>query len=269
MATQLAVSITPPRFSGEVLPPAETPLLQYHAELQSAAKIYRSGIAKIAYFGFRMRLSEGWVVFGFEPGTRGEDAYRESLDIPRSTYYKAVRIGQALHQLSFADLERISTTNAELLMQVNPAIMHDHPWISEAKVLKPKAFAELVAERNKTVGDKDPLATIALKVPFLAKQAIENMLESFQHRHELSSKGQALELMIADLQYDASLLSAVEQARKLLAGVAQSMKNRRTADEDEQTWVMMAKELLDESYEKAVQAARKKQVRGEKDGGRP
>lgn len=237
-------------------------------ELVDASKRLRLSLARIAFYGWKMRLAEGWTTFGFEEGPRGEDAYRESLGIPRSTYFKHVRIGQALHQLSLADLERIPVSNAELLIQVNPAIVHDHPWVAEAKTLKPKALAELVASRNKTVGGKEPLSTIALKVPFLAKRAIEDMLDSFQQRHELSSKGQALELMIADLQYDAGLLSAVDQARKLLDGVQKSMQARQ-APEDEQVWLQMAKELLDESYEKTVQAAREKSHRGKGDGGRP
>ena len=258
----------PPPPMGEVLDPENEPIDQFHRELQSAARGLRMDLAKIAFYGWKMRLADGWTRFGFESGSKGEEAYRESLDVPHSSWYKHVRIGQALHQLTLADHERIKVSNRELLMQVNPTIIHDFPWLSEAKVLKPKAFAELVASRNKTVGDKEPLSTIALKVPFLAKQAIEDMLESFQHRHELSSKGQALELMIADLQHDASLLSAVGQARKLLTGVAQSMKNRKAPEEDEQTWVLLAKEILDESYETAVQAAREKSYRGKGDGGR-
>ena len=112
------------------------------------------------------------------------------------------------------------------------------------------------------------MSTIALKVPFLAKQAIEDMLETFQHKHELTSRGQALELMIADLQYDSNLLSSVHQVRKLLAGVAQSMAKRK-APEEEQAWLAMAREVLDAGYTQAVQTAREKTARDKKDGGRP
>ena len=253
---------------GEVLDPENEPIEQFHRELQGAARGLRLDLAKISYYGWKMRLSEGWTRFGFQPGSKGEEAYSESLGIPRSTYFKRVRIGQALHQLSLADLERIPVTNAELLMQVNPAVVHDHQWIAEAKTLKPKAFAELITSRNKAVGDeREPLTNLFLRVPFLAKKAIEDMLETFQKKHELSSKGQALELMIADLQHDNNLLSAVNQARELLRGVAQSMKNRR-APEDEQLWVRLAQELLDEGYQKTVQTARSKPDSGEEDGGR-
>jgi hypothetical protein len=258
----------PPPPIGEILSPESEPILEYHAELQSAARNLRYSLAKIAYYGWKMRLSDGWVRLGFESGPRGEDAYRESLDIPRSTYFKHVRIGQSLHQLSLEDLTRIPTTNAELLIQVDPAIWHERNWVSDAKTLKPKALGELVAERNKAVGSREPLSTMVVKVPFLAKQAMEAMLESVQHKYELSSKGQALELMIADLHQDANLVSAADRALQLLRGVQESMKRRQAPESDETRWLEMAMEVLNEGYEKAVQAAREKSNRGKAHGGR-
>jgi hypothetical protein len=251
---------------GEVLAPESHPILQYDTELRAAAKAYRNSLAKIAYYGFRMRLSDGWTLLGLEPGPRGEEAYRESIDVPRSTWYKAVRIGQQLHQLSLEDLSRIPTTNAELLTQVDPAIQHDFPWTEEAKTLPPKEMADLVATRNRTVGGKEPLSTLLFRVPFLAKRAIEDMLEAIQHKYELSSKGQTLELMIADLHNDANLLAATDRAERLMAGIAESMK-RRQAPEDEQQWLRLAMEVLHEGHEKAISAARAKQ-NGNQKGGR-
>lgn len=253
---------------GEVLAPESTSVLEYHSQLQNAAHSLKSSMARIAYFGFRMRMAEGWTVLGFEDGPRGEEAYRELLDIPRSTYYKAVRIGQALHQLSLADLERIPTSNAELLIQVDPSIIHEFSWVQEAKLLKPRDMAELVASRNKAVGGREPLSTIVFKVAFLAKQAMEGMLESVQKKYDLSSKGQALEMMIADLHNDANLLSSVQKAQQLLGGVAQSIKMRNGFKGDEETWLKMAMEVLDEGYAKALQAAREKSNGGKKTGGR-
>ena len=223
----------------------------------------------VAYYGFRIRLCEGWTAFGYESGPRGEDAYRELLGIPRSTYFKFVRIGQALHQLSLADLECIPVSNAELLIQVNPALIHDFPWVQEAKSLKPSDLAAKVAERNKTVGGQEPLSSFSVKVPFLAKRAMEEMIEGVQHKYELSSKGQALEFMIADLQHDSNLLAAANQARQLISGVLELMKARRAPENDESTWLAMAKEVLDASCEEAVQAAREKSYRHKKNGGRP
>lgn len=255
---------------GEILAPESVPISMYHAELQGAARSFRGSLSKIAYFGFRMRLNDGWVVMGYPAGPKGEEAYREAMDIPRSTWYKAVRIGQALHQLSLEDLTRIPTTNAELLIQVNAAIMFDHQWVREAQTLKPAKFAELVTARNKTVGDdREPLASMIFRVPFLAKKALEGMVDAFQHRHQLSSRGQAFELMVADLHQDQNLLSSVHQAKELLRGVINARLHRGERESEESTWLTMAKELLDEGYEKAIKAARQKQNGVQKTGGRP
>lgn len=267
-ATAIAIPepcLPPP---GVVLPPENEPVDIFHRELQVAARALRTNLARIAYYGFRMRMCDGWTSLGLEPGPRGEDEYREMLGIARSTYFKAVRIGQQLHQLSLADLEQIPTTNAELLIQVDPSIIHDFSWVSEAKSLPPKQMAELVTSRNRAVGGKEPLSSVVVRVPFLAKKAIEEMLEGFQHRHELSSKGQALELLIADRQYDVNLLSAVDQARRLLDGVMKSQQARQAPETEESNWLAMAKEVLDASYEKALQSARQKPDRGQANGGR-
>jgi hypothetical protein len=251
--------------------PETHPVQDYHVELMEAARHLRLNLARVAYYGFRMRLCDGWTAMGYESGPRGEEAYRERLGIPRSTYYKYVRIGQALHQLPLADLERIPVTNAELLIQVNPAILQDYSWVDEAKTLAPAALAELVTTRNKTAGDeREPMASVMFRVPFLAKKAIEGMVDAFRHRNELSSRGQALELMIADRQYDTNLLTVIDQASRLLNGALKSMQRRKAPEDEERGWIQMAKELLDESYAKAVQAARqKKDGRVQETGGRP
>lgn len=254
---------------GEVLAPESQPLQNYHRELMDAARGIRVNLAKIAYYGWRMRLGDGWTLFGFESGPKGEEAYRESLGIPHSTWYKHVRIGQYLHQLPLEELCKIPTTNCELLTQVDPSIIHDHPWVSEAKSMKPAELASLVADRNKTVGAREPLATMMFKVPFLAKTAIGVMLEKVQGKYELSSKGQALELMIADLHNDTNLVAAADRALRLLGGVMESMKLRGAPESDETMWLQMAMEVLNEGYEKAVQAARTKEERNKKNGGRP
>lgn len=254
---------------GQVLAPEQVSIREYHAELQSAARNLRQSLAKIAFYGWKMRLNQGWTAIGFAPGSKGEEAYADSLDIPRSSYFKHVRIGQCLHQLTLDELTKIPTTNAELLIQVNPALWLDHNWVREAQTMKSTKLAELVAARNKTVGDeREPLTNMVVRVPFLAKEAMETMLESVQTKYQLSSKGQALEFMIADLHNDANLIAAVNQARQLIEGTIKSMRRRKALEGEEEGWLLLAKGLLDESYEKAVQTARQKSNGGQKAGGR-
>jgi hypothetical protein len=76
--------------------------------------------------------------------------------------------------------------------------------------------------------------------------------------------------MIADRQYDTNLLTVIDQASRLLNGALKSMQRRKAPEDEERGWIQMAKELLDESYAKAVQAARqKKDGRVQETGGRP
>ena len=270
MSTLLALpTLESCQSAGEVLAPEPQPIVEYHTELIEAARAFRMSSMRIAFFGFRMRLSDGWTAMGYEPGPRGEEAYRESLGIPRSTWYKQVRIGQALHYLPLEDLERIPVGNAELLVHVDPSIQHNFPWVSEAKSLPADQLAVLVTSRNKQVGnDREPLVSMVFRIPSLAKSAVEEMIETFQHKHELSSKGQALEMLVAERHDRGNLLASVFRAKQLLEGVVLSMQRRRATETEESTWLAMAKEILDASYEEAVQASRQK-AHGDQDCGGP
>lgn len=251
----------------EILPPNLQPVEQFDQELRVAAKAYRMSSMRIAYWGFRMRLSDGWTAFGYEPGPRGEEAYRDDLGVPRSSWYRLVRIGQALHQIPLADLERIPLANAQSMLDVEPEIMHDYAWTWEAKTLSADKFAELVSERNRAIGSKrDPLVYLGIKVPVLAKQAIEKMLDVFTNKHHLSSRGQSLELLVADRYDRANLLAAADKAIQLISAVAVSLEKRGIKGE-EVAWLKMAAEVWNESCSEAIQATRKTPD-GDKEGGR-
>lgn len=260
MSVVAAIALpSPPLPPPEVLAPESGSITLLDQELRTAAAAWRKCLARLAYYGFRMRLAEGWTAFGFEPGTPGENAYREQvLEVPRSSYFRAVRIGQALHQLSLEELEAIRPTNLDLLLQVDPTLWHDHAWVKEARILKPKQFAELVAERNERVGGRpEPLVFFSVKVPFLARQALETMIEDFRKKHELDSAGRAVELMVADIHDRPNLIAAAHQAQQLLTGVLLSLPgHQRTLTDEAKQWIRLAKELLDEASAQALQAAR-------------
>ena len=271
MSTLLALNPAQlPPLVPEILAPEFLPVREYHDELQAAAKAYRISTMRIAFYGHRMRMTEGWTVLGYEPGPRGEEAYREDLGVPRSSWYRAVRIGQALHQLPLPELERIPVENAEIILAVNPTIMHDHNWVHEAKTKSRTELAGLVASRNRAIGDKrEPLVTMLFRVPVAAKAAIETMLLSFMKRWELSSKSQTLELLVADRHDQANTLAAMNKARQLVAASLVLLKSKNKLHGTEAgEWLQLGVEVLDEAYEKAIQGSRQKAERVQKDGGR-
>jgi hypothetical protein len=223
---------------------------------------------RIAYYGWRMKLSDGWTRFGMEPGPRGEEAYRESLGIPKSTWYRLIRVGQSLHQLPLAELERISVTNAEILLSVSPTILHDYGWVHEARTLPSSQLAALVTERNKTAGDdREPLTLFSVSIPYLAKQAITEMLDTFKDKNLLTSRGQALEMLVADRCDRPNLLAAVETALRLIQGAAAGLKAKKIEALDERYWLDLAMEALNAGRKETIKAARQ-EPNGGKEGGR-
>lgn len=233
--------------------------------MRRAAKMIKTGLMFVAYYGFRMRMCDGWTALGFEPGARGEEDYRESLGISRASWYRYIRIGQALHQLSLEELNELPTTNAELLLHVEPELWHEYRWVHEAKTLSSRELAELVIHRNRLIGSqKEPTAIFSVRIPFLAKKAVESMLEGFRVRNDLSTAGQALELFIADHHDRKNVLGGLFKTRQLILGSLCLLKQKKVELGEAGQWLDLAIEVLNESYEEALQGARKetKNVQG-------
>jgi hypothetical protein len=268
MGTQIVVANPSHIPQPEYLAPQEIDVEEYNCEIHAAAKSLRVSSMRIAFYGFRMKMADGWTAWGFESGPRGEEAYIESVGIPRSTWFRLVRVGQAMHQLPLAELEKISVTNAEILLSVSPTILYDHNWVFEAKTLPSTKLAALVAERNKVAGDdREPLTILHFKVPVLAKQSIDEMLDVFKDKNMLSSRGQAIEFMVADLHDRTNLLASVDKALKLIKGAYVGLSSKKISAPDEMYWIELAMEALSEAREKAVQAARSKPDRGKEGRG--
>lgn len=229
--------------------------------MRQTAKIYKSAMTRLAWYGCRLRFAiEGnggdWSVLGAElvddDGVihiaSTEDEYRESLGISRSNYYRYLKIGEALSNLSLADMEQIKVTNAELLMQVDPALMGDFPWIQEAKQLTSDSFAQLVALRNRQTGnEKEPMLYFRAKVPATAKKFLEETVEAFRLEHGLSSSGEALEMLIADVHDRPNAMTTMKTASQLVEWAMGRVKKRRP-DSQEAVWLERAYHMLRKTY---------------------
>ena len=203
--------IIPASIDPVILPPLSGKASSYDSKLRSAAQNYKRCLWEIAFYGYRLRAGNWYGELGF----KNEEGYRESLDIPRSTYYKFVRLGEALQDLTIEEMQELSVGNAELLLQVDEKLMGSFPWVQEARTLSPGEFAEKITERNREIGsDKEPSQYYRLKVPFTAKAAIERTVSEFQAKHSLASPMQALEFIMAD-QIDRPNMLAICQGASL------------------------------------------------------
>lgn len=164
-------------------------------KLKTASKYLKTSLMMIAFWGSRLRACDGFQDLGFSD----ENECREALGIPQSSWYRFLRVGEALYSLSFDDLIQIPTGNAVLLAGVIPEMMQSYDWVSDAKRLRPQEFAELIVMRNQSAGsNKEPMTYVRFKVPFTAKDAIEEMVDAFADREGLRTRGHALEMLVAD-----------------------------------------------------------------------
>lgn len=216
---------------------------------------------RLAFYGIRLRFAiEGsggdWSVLGAELADNDgvihtastEDEYREALGVSRTNWYKYLRIGEVLSNLSLVDMEQIRVTNAELLMQVDPTIMQDFPWVQEAKRLTTDSFAVLVATRNRQTGkDKEPMLYFRAKVPATAKKFLEETVEAFRVEHGLHSPGEALEMLIADVHDRPNAMTTMKTAAQLVEWAMGRVK-KRNPNSQEAAWLERAFHMLRRTY---------------------
>lgn len=229
--------------------------------MRQTAKIYKSAMMRLAFYSCRLRFAiEGmggdWSILGAElvddDGiihiASTEDEYRESLGISRSNFYKYMRIGEVLSNLSLTDMEQIRVTNAELLMQVDPALMQDFPWVQEAKQLTTDSFAVLVATRNRQTGkDNEPKLYFRAKVPATAKRFLDETVEAFRVEHGLHSSGEALEMLIADVHDRPNAMTTMHTAAQLVEWAMGRVK-KRDPESQEAIWLERAFHMLRRTY---------------------
>ena len=232
----------------QVLPPNSPDLQTLDFELRAAARDHRRASLRIAYWGWRLRfyLGEDWTPVGVE----NEEAYRKSLGIPQSTWYKLIRVGQALHRLSLRDMEQLSLSNAELLTRVDPALIMDFNWVHEAQTLDPTEFGRLVAQRHRRIGSDNQIYTYyRARMPLSSKDFIEETVAKFKDEHHLSSFGEALELMVADVHDRPNVMMAIKQAYTYLRWSRYKMAQRGVKEEyPEMVWIAQAQTLLYKAY---------------------
>lgn len=244
----------------EILLPQSKELVALDQQVRQVAKTLRTSTMSLAHFGFRLRYQiEGmggdWAVLQMPLRTsdgeriaQTEDEYRAALGVGRSTYYKALRIGESLRQLKLADMEQITVENAELLILVDPAIVPSFPWVEEAKVLSSHEFAIRVAQRNRKVGGaREPTTRFSVKVPITAKKFLEETVESFRLEHELATSGEALEMLIADVHDRPNIMVTLRTIHQL---VEWSM-NRINKNSKEFAWLQRASIAAYKAYDAA------------------
>ena len=229
LAVMSTLAIVRPSSVETVIPPPAEDIRVCDQKIRFAAKSLKISLMELAYYGWRLRSLNGYVALGFED----EESYRMSLDVSKTTYYKFMRIGEAFCMLPLHELHQISVGNAELLMQVAPVLWQQFPWIQEAKRLSSQELALRITASNEHAGlDRVPLTWFRVKVPYLAKEALFDMLERFRDKHQLSSLGQALELLIAD-QYDRpNLFNVIYEAKTILRGALNGLARKSNTVED-------------------------------------
>jgi hypothetical protein len=250
MGTCLATIPHPPL--PEVLPPAGA-APRYDRMLRQAARELKANLMTIAFYGARLRAEEAYLALGFE----SEDQYRASLDIPRSTWFKYVRIGEALYDLPWPDLMAISTGNAELLIQVDPILRDSYPWVEEAQRLTSAEFAAKVTERNRqSGGGKEACTYYRVKVPYSVKSFLEAAVEAYRQANELSSPAQALEFLVADRHDRLSTLGRITEIRRLLRTTIYLFEQRQLKEITEEMYLLKkARRLIDAAREDQVSAS--------------
>ena len=207
--------------------------------------MHRQSSLRIAYYGFRMRfaLGDDWS----QVGAKDEEEYRKLLGVGQSTWYKLLKIGMALYMVKLADMERITVGKAELLIQVEPALWHDFPWVQEAQKLSEDEFTRLIVQRHRQVGSaKEPMTYFRVKVPFSTKKFLLDTVEKFRQEHNLASSAEAIEYLVADVHDRPNVMAAIERANRYVKWSL--FRFRKLKVRNETQWLRRAHDLLKKAY---------------------
>jgi hypothetical protein len=236
------------REPSQVIAPQSLDIRVLDFELRKAARDYRQATMRLVYYVWRLRyaLMDDWSTLG----VKDERAYRESLGIPESSWFKYIRIGQVLHQLKLEDLEKMTPANADLLTRVDPSLMQDFDWVCEAQTLSSAQFSVLIVHRHRRIGSSvEPYFYYRARVPLSSKRFIEETVAKFKDEHHLSSFGEALELMVADVHDRPNVMMAIKQAYTYLRWSRYKMAQRGVKEEyPEMVWIAQAQTLLYKAY---------------------
>ncbi len=183
---------------------------------------------------------------------------RLSLDIPEATYYKWVRISGLLPDLSLEEFEAIRVTNLELLTQIEQEQWHDYPWLEEARTLDAQALADRIASRNLANGNgREPMVYYREKIPYSSLKMIETAVEAFREKHDLTSTGRALELLIADKVTEPDIVLAdYVEIRRMLSDFGLLLQQECVVSLKVYNALDAIRSFVGEKYQKALSAAR-------------
>lgn len=248
-----------------VAPSVLTPVQQLDQKIRSAIRAYNQSFAHLAYFGWRLKLANGFEELGFED----ERAYMISLGVRKSWWYSAVAIGQLLQTMALEEIEKIQVGQLLLLLDVEPEIRSQYPWAQEAATDGFTELARKINDRNVLVpgSRRVPTATMTVRVPAMARDAILTGLNEFKERHDLRSPGQALEFLVADTFDRPNVTGALYEGLRLLEGVQKSLDSYPGLGE-EKIWLSLARDRIEGAYKELLEgsdAVHEEKVRARKE----
>lgn len=222
-------------------------------EVRSAARQYNTSFARMAYYGYRLKLIDGFEELGYS----SEYAYMASLGVGKSWWYEALSVAEALYPLPLEEMEKLSVGQCQLLLQIKPEIRQSYQWTKEAQSDSYRDFAQKIEDRNRLVPgpEKVPMAPISIRVPAAAKGAIFQSLSEFQKKHQLSSIGQALEFAVTEKLQGESALACLKEAMQLMTGVSLSICKLEGTEQARQ-WLSLARDRVNDAYRQLLEASR-------------
>lgn len=191
--------------------------------LRKSVRAWRNALVETAYY-IRLLSDQGeWTSLGFA----GSDEYRESLGLSESQWETHLLLGERLSSLTLDQMREITISTARMITSINAKIWDEFAWVEEARVLRPKEFAALVAKRNqdlKVIGrggvggvggiggiGVEPRSNLTLAVPASQQERLEGRIESLRRTRKLKSLSDAIELALSAAEREPIFSSQIQK----------------------------------------------------------
>lgn len=199
------VSESTPAPAATIGPRAVAPadeLRQWAALTQSGITGLRNSMLTIAYYGYKVVEAGNWTALGI-PAVDSEDSWRDHLGLSAKLWREHMTLGARISHLPVEQLGTLTIGTAQQLALIHPRIWTEYAWLDEARLLKTKEFAALVAERNVALQTTafasqvvEPKGKLTVQMADSQRRDLDRRLTRLRRVHSRRSQADTLEFVI-------------------------------------------------------------------------
>lgn len=224
--------------------------VELDSKVREIGGLMRVSTMEVGWYARIMKEKNLFAVLGYS-----EDAYREEIGIPESTWYRQIQIAQGFKRLDKARYMQMTSSKAYMLLDLPETERIKDYWVDRAAnphISRSDLAAEIQTKLcagtiRKDVTSREEREWLRIRMYAEAKHRVEEILENFCRDQGLGDdRGRALELLVVDAdQLGAAVVKVVSTRLPELKATVELLKNAsRPAEERCSAFERVASEFI-------------------------